>query len=172
MRALRLAASLIILMLVTSPFAFAQETDVTLLKERIINLQNQYPLGIRTLIACSAVTGYGSYEPLPDNKVKAGDVIFFYFEPQNPSINKTEDTYEIWLTEDMVVLTEQQQEVFKKENAFEIHDRTSSPRLDIYGVNQLTLAEVQSGKYLFKVILHDKIKGEEASTTWAFEVIK
>jgi hypothetical protein len=156
----------------TCPCVLAQETDVTLLKERIINLQSQYPLGIRILVACSSVTGYGSYEPLPDNKVKAGDAIFFYFEPQNPSTNKAEGTYEIWLTQDMFVLTERQQEVFKKENAFEIHSQTNSPRLDIYGVNQLTLAEVQPGKYLFKVILHDKIKGEEASATWAFEVIQ
>jgi hypothetical protein len=172
MGARRLSASLILLMLVTSPFAFAQETDVLLLKERIVNLQNQYPLGILTLVACSTVTGYGSYEPLSDNKIKAGDVIFFYFEPQNPSTNRGEGTYEIWLIQDMFILTEQQEEVFKKENAFEIHYQTSSPRLDIYGVNQLTLAELQPGKYLFKVIVHDKIKGEEASATWAFEVIQ
>jgi hypothetical protein len=171
MRARRLSVSLILLMLVASPFAFAQETDVTLLKERIVSLQNQYPLGIGTLVACSTVTGYGSYEPLPDNKVKAGDVILFYVEPQNPATNKTEGTYEIWLTEDMFVLNEQQQEVFKKENAFEIHSQTSSPQLDIFGVNQLTLAAIQPGQYLFKVILHDNIKGEEASATWAFEVI-
>jgi len=160
------------LIIATSSLAFAQETDVSLLKERIINLQNQNPLGIRTLVACSTVTDYGFYEPLPDNKVKAGDVVYFYLEPQNPSTNKAKGKYEIWLTQDMVVLTEQQQEVFKKENAVEIHYQTSSPRLDIYGVNQLTLAEVQPGKYLFKVILHDKIKGEEASATWAFEVIQ
>ena len=171
MRAKRLSISLIfLLMLVTSPFAFAQETDVTLLKERIINLQNQYPLGIGTLVACSTVTGYGSYEPLPNNKVQAGDVIVFYIEPQNPSTNKEGETYEIWLTQDVIILTEQQEEVFKQENAFEIHDRTSSPRLDIYGVYQLTLAEIQPGKYLYKVILHDNIKGEEASATWAFAV--
>ena len=172
MRVQRLFFGLLLLGISICPFVLAQETDVTLLKERIINLQNQYPLGIRTLVACSTVTGYGSYEPLSDNKIKAGDVIFFYFEPQNPSTNKGEGTYEIWLTQDMFVLTEQQQEVFKKENAFEIHYQTNSPRLDIYGVNQLTLDEVQPGKYLFKVVLHDKIKGEQASATWVFEVIQ
>ncbi|OGP54643.1 MAG: hypothetical protein A2Y65_03595 [Deltaproteobacteria bacterium RBG_13_52_11] len=151
---------------------FAQETDVSLLKERIINLQSMNPLGIRTLVACSKVTDYGSYEPLPDNKVKSGDVIFFYFEPQNPSTQKAEGKYEIWLTQDMVVLTQAQQEVFKKEDALEIHYLTSSPRLDIYGVYQLTLADISPGKYLFKVILHDKIKGEKASATWACEVVK
>lgn len=171
MRVLRLAACLILLMLVARPFAFAQDTDVTLLKERIVNLQNQYPLGIRTLVACSTVTGYGSYDLWPGNQAKAGDVIFFYFEPQNPSTNKTEGTYEIWLTEDMFVLTAQQEEIFKKEKAFEIHTQTSSPRLDIFGFNQLTLTEIPPGKYLFKVILHDNIKGENASETWAFEVI-
>lgn len=172
MRVRRLSASLILLMLVTSPFAFAQETDVTSLRERIVNLQNQYPLGIRTLVACSTVTGYGSYESLPDNKVKAGDVIMFYIEPQNPSTNVAEGTYEIWLTHDALVLTEQGQELFKQENTFEIHSQTNSPRLDVFGVNQLTLGEVQPGKYLYKVILHDNIKGEETSATWAFEVIQ
>ena len=172
MMAQRILCYLLLLGIATCPSVLAQETDVTLLKERIINLQNQYPLGIRTLVACSTVTGYGSYEPLSDNKIKAGDVIFFYFEPQNPSTNTGEGTYEIWLTQDVFILTEQQQEVFKKENAFEIHHQTSSPQLDIYGVNQLTLAELQPGKYLFKMIVHDKIKGEEASATWAFEVIQ
>jgi len=164
--------SLIVFATGLSSWALAQETDVSWLKERIINLQNAYPLGIRALVPCSKVTDYGSYEPLPDNKVKAGDVVFFYIEPQNPSTRKAEGQYEIWLTQDMVVLTEQQEEIFKKENAFEIHYQTSSPRLDIYGVNQLTLAEVPPGKYLFKAILHDKIKGEAASATWAFEVIE
>jgi hypothetical protein len=157
---------------VTCPFAFAQDTDVTLLKERIINLQNQYPLGIRTLVACSTVTGFGFYEPLPDNRVKSGDVIFFYVEPQNPSTNKRDGAYEIWLTLDMFVFTEQQQELYKKEKISEIHDQTRVPRLDIFAVNQLTLSEIPPGKYLFKVIVHDRIKGEEASATWAFEVIQ
>lgn len=172
MMAQRILCCLLLLGIAKCPSVLAQETDVTLLKERIINLQNLYPLSIRTLVACSSVTGYGSYEPLSDNKIKAGDVIFFYFEPQNPSTNTGEGTYEIWLTQDVSILTEQQQEVFKKENAFEIHHQTSSPQLDIYGVNQLTLAELQPGKYLFKMIVHDKIKGEEASATWAFEVIQ
>jgi hypothetical protein len=154
------------------PVALAQDTDVSLLKERIINIQNMYPLGIRTLIACSKVTDYGSYDPLPNNNVKAGNVIFFYFEPQNPSTKKTDGKYEIWLTQDMIVLTAQQQEVFKKENAVEIHYQTSAPRLDIFGVNQLTLDKISPGRYIFKAILHDMIKGESASALWAFEVVK
>jgi hypothetical protein len=154
------------------PLALAQDTDVSLLKERIINMQNTYPLGIRILVACSQVTDYGSYDPLPDNKVKAGDVIFFYFEPQNPSTKKTGGKYEIWLTQDMLVLTAQQQEVFKKENAVEIHYQTTVPRLDIFGADKLTLDKISPGRYIFKAILHDKIKGEDASATWAFEVVK
>jgi len=154
------------------PVALAQDTDVSFLKEKIINIQNIYPLGIRTLIACSKVTDYGSYDPLPDNKVKEGDVIFFYFEPQNPSTKKAGGQYEIWLTQDMIVLNAKKQEVIKKENAVEIHYQTSAPRLDIYGVDQLTLEKISPGRYIFKAVLHDKIKGEIASATWAFEVIK
>jgi hypothetical protein len=163
---------LVVTGLILAPMVFAQETDVSLLKERIINLQNMNPLGIRTLVACSQVTDYASYVPLPDNKVKSGDVIFFYFEPQNPSTNKAGGQYEIWLTQDMVIFTEQEEEIYKKANAVEIHYKTNSPRLDIYGVNQMTLSNIPAGKYLFKAIVHDKIKGEEASATWAFEVVK
>jgi hypothetical protein len=172
MKAKGLLFCLLVWGMMACPAVHAQDTDVSLLKERIINLQNIYPLNIRTLIACSKVTDYGSYESLPDNRVKAGDVIFFYLEPQNPSTKKAAGTYEIWLTEDMAVLTEQQQEVYKKENAFEIHYQTSSPRLDIYGVNQLILTDIPPGRYIFKAILHDKIKGEVASATWAFVVVK
>jgi hypothetical protein len=158
--------------IMTCPAVLAQDTDVMLLKERIVNIQNTYPLGIRILIACSKVTDYGSYDPLRDNKVKAGDVIFFYFEPQNPSTKKAGERYEIWLTQDMIVLNAQQQEVFKKETAVEIHYQTSVPRLDIYGVDRLTLDKISPGRYIFKAVLHDKIKGEEATATWAFEVVK
>jgi len=172
MSAKRLFLGLLLWGMVVCPIVHAQETDVSALKEKILNLQNMYPLGIRALIACSKVTDYGSYDPLPDNKVRAGDVIFFYFEPQNPSTNRGEEKYEIWLTLDTVVLSEQQQEVFKKENAVEMHYQTSSPRLDTYGVYQLTFTEVLPGNYIFKTILHDKIKGESTSATWAFEVIK
>ena len=173
MRAQRLFFGLLLLGIVTCPFVFAQEDDeVSRLKEQIINIQSLNPFGISTFVACSKVTDYGSYEPMLENKVKVGDEIFFYFEPQNPSTSKAEGQYEIWLTQDMVVLNAQQQEIFKKENAVEIHFQTKSPRLDIYGVNQLTLEEIQPGKYLFKAILHDKIKGEEASASWAFEVIE
>jgi hypothetical protein len=166
-----LYTALIACLIVTS-VVFAQDTDVSLLKERIINLQSMNPLGIRVLIACSKVMDYGSYEPLTDNKVKSGDVIFIYLEPQNPSTRKAEGKYEIWLTQDMIVLTDDQQEVLKKDNAVEIHYKTSAPRLDIYLVNQLTFANVTPGKYLFKAILHDNIKGETASATWSFEVVK
>jgi hypothetical protein len=172
MKAKALLFALLAWGLMVCPVALAQETDVSLLKEKIIQLQNLNPLGIRTLVACSKVTDYGTYEPLPDNKVKAGDVIFFYFEPQNPSTNKTGDKYEIWLTEDMLVLSEKQQEIFKKENSLDIHYKTNVPRLDIYGVNQLTLTAISPGKYQFQMILYDKIKGERATATWAFEVVQ
>ena len=169
---MRVLLCLLVAGLILGTPVFAQDTDVSLLKERIINLQNMYPLGIRTLVACSKVTDYGSYEPLSDNKVKVGDVIFFYFEPENPSTKKAQGQYEIWFTQDMYVFNEQQQVIYSKENILEVHYQTSSPRLDVFGVNQLTLTDIPQGKYLFKAVLHDKIKGENASATWAFEVVK
>lgn len=157
---------------ISNPVAVAQETDVARLKERIIQLQNTYPLGIRILAACSKVADYASYEPLTDNRVKAGDEILFYFEPQNPSTKKTAGRYEVWLTQDMVVLNAAGQEIYRKENVLEIHYQSTAPRLDIYGVDQLTLSDIPPGKYLFQIILHDKIKGESATASCPFEVVK
>jgi len=152
---------------------FAQDDEILRLKEQIIDLQNMGTLGFRNLVACSKVMDYGSFEPLSDNKVKVGDVIFFYFEPQNVFTRRAEGKYEIWLTEDMIILTaDQRKEIFKKEKALEIHYQSSSPRLDLYGINQLTLISLPPGKYIFKAILHDQLKGEEASATWPFEVTK
>ncbi len=64
MKARGLLFCLLVWGMMACPVVLAQDTDVSLLKERIIKLQNMYPLGIRTIIACSKVTDYGSYEPL------------------------------------------------------------------------------------------------------------
>jgi len=159
--------------IVLGSWAVAQEDTVLRLKEELIDLQNQSPLGFRTLVACSKVMEYGSYVPLPDNKVKAGKIIFFYFEPQNVFTRRADGKYEIWFTQDMIIFdVEKKSEIFKKENALEIHYKSTSPRLDIYGINQLTLIDISTGKYLFKAIINDKLKGQTAETSWPFEVIK
>jgi hypothetical protein len=159
--------------MVVGSWAFAQEDAVLRLKEEIIDLQNQSPLGFRTLVACSKVMEYGSYVPLSENKVEAGKVIFFYFEPQNFFTRRADGKYEIWLTQDMIVIDEEQKkEIFKKENALEIHYKSTSPRLDIFGINQLTLINIPTGKYFFKAIIKDKLKGQTAETSWPFEVKK
>lgn len=163
---------LFVLGMVTGSGAWLQADEVLRLKEEIIDLQNVGSLGFRNLIACSKVVDYGSYIPLTDNKVKAGDIIFFYFEPQNVTTRRAEGEYEIWFTQDMIILTGKQREVFKKEKALEVRHKSSSPRLDLYGINQLTLVDLPPGKYVFKAILHDKLKDERAEATWPFEVAK
>lgn len=152
--------------------AFAQEDAVSRLKEEIIDYQNRDPLGFRQFIACSKVMDYGSYVPLPDNKIKAGDVIFFYFEPQNVFTKREEGKYELWYTLDMAILTEKEQEIYKKENALEVHYTSSSPRLDLHGNIKFTFEVISSGKYIFKATIHDKLKGADAEATWPFQAVK
>ena len=72
----------------------------------------------------------------------------------------------------MIASIQIEQEIFKKETASEVHYQSNEPRVDIYGINQLTLIEIPPGKYTFKAILHDKVKGEAAEATWPFEVVR
>jgi len=60
---------------------FSQET-VLELKERIIDIQNTGELGFRNFTLCQNIITYGQYVPYPNNNVKAGSEIYFYYEPK------------------------------------------------------------------------------------------
>jgi len=141
------------------------------LKEELIAIQNSEPLTLAKFLACSEVKGYGDYVPLEEAKVKGDGVILFYYEPLNYFTRREGDIYEIWLLQDVVVLDAKQKEVFRQEGTMEIHLRKRSPVLDLYAVNRLTLHGLPPGKYVFRLVLRDKLKGERASFDLPFEVV-
>ena len=150
--------------------AFAQDSILEL-KEKIIDLQNQGELGFREFTLCSNVIGYGQYVPYPDNKVKAGSEVYFYYEPVNVFTNRRAGMYQIWFTQDMIVLTEDGEELLNAEEALNFNYQTTSPVLDVFSKNTLTLGSLPPGNYQFKAVIHDKLKNSDAAFTYDFEVV-
>lgn len=53
-----------------------------------------------------------------------------------------------------------------------MHFNTETPLLDLYVRNTLTLAGLTPGKYTYKAVLHDVLRGTIATKTIDFEVVE
>ena len=150
----------------------APTATVLELKEQIIELQNKGTLGIKNFLPCSQISTLGSYTPLAEAKFKQNETLYVYFEPVNFSTSKTQGIYEIWLTEDILILNDKGETLMEKPGIMENHYTSASPILDIYFNNHVEFDSVPAGKYIFKVILYDKLKNTSASESLPFEVVK
>jgi len=113
MRKTRSLLCLLAILFVAHGLSFAEET-VAQLKERIIDIQNQGKLGFRNFTLCSNTIGYGQYVSVPNNKVKAGTTVYFYYEPVNLYTNRRNGGYHIWYTQDIILTTEDGQELYRQ----------------------------------------------------------
>ncbi len=143
------------------------EDDIVKLKEHIINVQNKNKLGIRNLYICDNIRGYGNYDPRPTNVVKSNSKVLFYYEPANvyTKIYKDKNNrgiYEIWYTQDMIVLTAKGKVLLNKQDALSFHYISRSPVLDLYATNTLTISNLPKGKYIYRIRIKDKQKNQIA----------
>jgi len=153
------------------PYVYGDE--ILNLKEKIIELQNQGELKIESLTSCSKINGFGSYVALGGQpRVKNGERFLVYFEPVNYFTKKTSLLYEINLSEDMLVLNEKVEIIWGKENAVSYHYNSVEPVLDLFITNAIDIKDIPEGKYTFKAVLNDRLKGKSAVKTLFFEVIK
>jgi len=148
----------------------AQDT-VAALKEKIIDLQNAGSLGFRNFLLCTKVITYGQYVSSPDNKVKAGTQIYFYYEPDNIYTERTDGSYHIAFTQDMVVQNDAGDTLLNAPAALKFDYEGSTPVLDVYGLNTLTLGDLPPGKYQFVAVLHDSLRKAEVKKVYPFEVV-
>jgi hypothetical protein len=172
MKALRLAVlSLFASLAVVS--VSAQDQDAVLkLKNQIIDLQNRGALGFREFTLCSKILGYGSYVPLDKPQVPQGAELQVYYEPVNVFTNRNKGQYEIWHTQDIVLLTDKGKVLDEQEELLSFRYSSRSPVFDLYATNSLDLGELGPGKYLYKAVLRDKLKGVAAEYTLPFAVVK
>ena len=167
---------LVILVLLTGFYSQAKADEIServlQLKDKIVDLQNKGELGFRNFNVCSKIFTFASYVPLKEAKVKQGGKLLVYFEPANLFTNKLDGRYDIWLTQDMIVQTEAGKLLLEKKDALVYRYNTASPVLDLYCKNTLTVGNLPLGKYIFKAVLHDKLKDANASKSIVFEVVK
>ena len=77
----------------------------------------------------------------------------------------------MWFTQDMIVLEEGGEELYNAPDLLNFNYQTRSPVFDVHASNSLELGNLSAGKYLFKAVMHDKLKKVDASYTFKFEVI-
>jgi len=159
------------LIALSASLSIAQENEILKLKERIIEIQNKGDLGFRNFAFCSSIVGFGSYTALPSPGLDKNGELLVYYEPVNVFTAKKEGIYEIWYTQDMVLLDEKGSVLQEWPNALDFHYTTRTPVMDLWAQNNITLGgQVPVGKYKFKAVLKDKLSGRTAVQIMDFEV--
>jgi hypothetical protein len=153
------------------PATLIAEETVVELKERIIDIQNKGKLGFRNFTRCDNIITYGSYVAAPDNRVKAGTKLLFYYEPENVFTNRRDQTFQIWYTQDLIVKTADGEELLNSPDLLNFNYQTIAPVLDLYATNSLDLGDLPPGKYEFVAVIHDKLKKTSATMSYVFEIV-
>jgi len=167
----RLFGVVVILFFILNAFSVPQYKEILKLKEKIIDLQNKGKLGFKDLTLCSKIISFGAYVPLPQPKIKRGRTLLVYYEPINVFTNRKKGLYEIWYIQDMILLDSKKKIIFKKEDALSFHYTFTSPVMDLYATNSLELGNLSPGKYIYKIVLKDRLKDEVAVKEIPFEII-
>jgi hypothetical protein len=139
------------------------------LKREIINMQNKGKLGFNNVTFCSEIQGFGMYTPLPGSTVP-GKEFYVYYEPANPYTKVEGGKYSTHLTQDLYLLDTKGNVLFGKEKALQFYYEAVAPVLDIYISNTITLTDAPKGKYVWKAVLHDELRGENVTITKEFVV--
>jgi hypothetical protein len=141
------------------------------LKEKIIDLQNKGSLGFQNFTLCSKIFGFGSYVPLEQPVVDKNGSLLVYYEPSNVYTSRKEGLYEIWYTQDMVLLDGKGEVVQEWKDILEFHYTTRKPVLDLFARNSLDLGgQLPPGSYGFRAVIKDKLGDKKAEKTVTFEI--
>jgi hypothetical protein len=137
----------------------------------VIELQNKGELGFRNFTFCSKIMGFASYVPLENSVIDKNAELLAYYEPINIFTNKNQGMYEIWFTQDMIVLDAKGGVIQEWKDIMVFHQSTRLPALDVYAQNNITLGgQLPPGKYIFKSVLKDKLSDKTATKTVEFQV--
>jgi hypothetical protein len=147
-----------------------EANDIIALKEKIIALQNQGELGFRNFTICTNITGFGSYVPAASPVFKSGDQMHVYYEPDNVFTGRREGLFEVWYTQDMIVLDAKGEILLNKADALDFHYTSKLPVLDLYATNSLNFTGLPPGKYQYKAVLKDKLRNKEATKILEFRI--
>jgi len=148
-----------------------QENEILKLKEQIIELQNNGELGFQNFILCSSIFTFASYVPLSEPIIGKTGTLLLYYEPHNIFTKKKDGIYEIWYTQDMVLLNQEEMVIQEWPDILEFHHRTNKPVMDVFAQNSLDFdGSIPPGRYKFKAVLKDQLRGESVTKIIDFEI--
>jgi len=163
--------TLILMILAAFVFLSGQKTEILSLKEKIIDIQNEGELGFTDFTLCSKIFGFAYYVPLNDNIIDKNGTLLVYYEPTNVYTSKRDGMYEIWYTQDMVLMQEDGTVINEWEDILSFKYTSKKPVLDLFAENTIDLkGQLPSGKYKFKAILKDKLGEKTAEKIIDFQV--
>lgn len=143
--------------------------EVSLLKEKILELQNKSELGFGKVVPCKAVEGYGIYSPLEAGQ--PGSKVIFYVEPANYGVLKSEGRYIIDCAVDLFIYDTSGKLITGNENTRKINKVSRSPILDLYFTVELNITKtVKQRSFIVKMVLNDRIKNKSASSSHRVEL--
>jgi len=146
----------------------AQNEKINKLKKQIIKIQNAGKLGVRDLILCRKILGYGSYIPYRSNVIQRGKKAFLYFEPGNIFTSVSKDIYSLSFSEGVVITDSKGKVVFKNPKMVEFSYTSTKPLFDLFIRNHFSLNA--PGEYIFKIVLYDELRREKAKAEYAFTI--
>jgi len=149
----------------------AQTDEILKLKEKILEIQNKGELGFQNVILCSKIIGFGSYVPLLEKAVDLNGSLLIYYEPVNIFTNVKDGLYEIWYTQDMILLDAKGKILFSREDLLNFHYTTKRPVMDLFAQNSLDIkGQLSAGKYTLKLVLKDQLRGNSVEKVIDFEL--
>lgn len=146
------------------------QDEIFQLKQKIIELQNQGDLGFKDFVLCSEIISFASYVPLEENLIPQDGKLLAYFEPANIYTRTNNNTYEIWYTEDMILLDSNGEKVGEWNDILNFHYTTKKPVMDLFAQNTIDLKGLPPGKYTFKAVLKDQLSKKFAVESINFEI--
>lgn len=152
------------------PSASSDPGTVDELKERIIRIQNERDLRIADLTLCRKIDGYGKYVPYDKNVVKRDAVVHFYYEPKNVFTNVSKSGYTVTFSQDVVLENSGGDRLLEMPKALNFDYTSNKPILDLYAQFELNLEGAQPGKYLYKIVVYDELKGTKAEAELPFRI--
>jgi len=151
--------------------ASGQENEILKLKEQIIELQNNGELGFQKFILCSSIFTFASYVPLSEPIISKTGSLLLYYEPLNIFTKKEDGIYQIWYTQDMILLNQEDAVIQEWPDILEFRHQTNKPVMDVFAQNSLDFdGSIPPGKYKFKAVLKDRLRGTSATKIIDFEL--
>ncbi len=128
---------------------------ITELKEEILTVQNEAPLGINNLTLVERVDGYGDIIPLQSPSIPQGSALILYFEPTNWRTVMTQELYRFHIAQDILLENAAGEPLFQQEGFLQFKRDTTQPTMDLFVKNTVNLGALPPGDYRIKGVLHD-----------------